>query len=263
MNKVLFVLLFVFSLQSYQAQDQDSISNVEFIDSLSTEYRKGMLPVDSILKHNIVTENTAYPKTFKPNIGSRYKGQEFDYSTSKPRESFFAKLNRKLSRFLRNIFGETSIVKSAKITEAIIKLFAIVLVGFLLYIIIKYIIGKDGNFLFGKKNNKVIIKEEELHENIHEINFSESILAFEKAGDYRSAIRYQFLYILKKMSDKKLINWNPEKTNKDYVKELKAVDLQSDFSNLSYIFDYVWYGEFSINEESYNKFKIQYQSFKL
>ena len=82
------------------------------------------------------------------------------------------------------------------------------------------------------------------------------------AGDYRSAVRYQFLFILKKLSDKKLINWNPEKTNKDYAAELKAPHLKNDFSNLSYIFDYVWYGEFSIEEQSYQKFKNKYQAFK-
>ncbi|MEI7487385.1 MAG: hypothetical protein WCJ72_08235 [Chryseobacterium sp.] len=54
--------------------------------------------------------------------------------------------------------------------------------------------------------------------------------------------------MLKKLSDKKSINWNPEKTNKDYVTELKVPNLKNEFSNLSYIFEYVWYGEFSIDE---------------
>jgi hypothetical protein len=51
-----------------------------------------MLRADSVLMKNPVSENTAYPKTFKENIPSRYKGNEFDYSVSKPRESFFQKL---------------------------------------------------------------------------------------------------------------------------------------------------------------------------
>lgn len=113
-----------------------------------------------------------------------------------------------------------------------------------------------------KKNKKINLNEEELHENIHEINFPETITRFELQGDYRSAVRYQFLFILKKLSDKKLINWNPEKTNKDYTAELKASQLKNDFSDLAYIFDYVWYGEFDIEEQDYQKFKNQYQGFK-
>lgn len=268
MNKFLFFILFVFSFGFSNAQDLDSTVVYDdyyeesYEDSLSTGHYKNMYPADSVLLKNPVSENTVYPKNFKENIKSRYKGEEFDYSTSKPRESFWEKLMKKVMKIIQSIFGETSLESSAQITTVIIRLFAIILVGFLLYFIVKFIIGRNGNFIFGKRNKKVVINEEELHENIHEINFPESIATFERSKDYRSAVRYQFLYILKKLSDKKLILWNPEKTNKDYVAELKAPNLKNEFSNLSYIFDYVWYGEFSIDEQSYAKFKDQYQSFK-
>ncbi|MBB6332082.1 hypothetical protein HNP24_003074 [Chryseobacterium sediminis] len=262
MNRIFFFILLFFSLGLVQAQDDNSAD--EYLgDSLyTTGHYRNMLRADSVLMKNPVSENTAYPKTFKENIPSRYKGNEFDYSVSKPRESFFQKLMRKLNQIIQGIFGETALTKSGEFTAILIRLFAIILVGFLLYFIIKYIMGKDGNFIFGKKNKKLDLNVQELHENIHEINFPESIAKFELAGDYRSAVRYQFLFALKKLSDKKLINWNPEKTNKDYATELKAPHLKNDFSNLSYIFDYVWYGEFSIEEQSYQKFKNQYQAFK-
>lgn len=262
MNKLfLFILLFL-SLGLVQAQDDNSTD--EYLgDSLyTTGHYKNMLRADSVLMKNPVSENEVYPKTFKENIPSRYKGNEFDYSVSKPRESFFQKLMRKLNQIIQSLFGETTLSKSGEFTTILIRLFAIILVSFLLYFIIKYVMGKDGNFLFGKKNKKLDLNVQELHENIHEINFPESIAKFEHAGDYRSAVRYQFLFILKKLSDKKLINWNQEKTNKDYATELKAPHLKSEFSNLSYIFDYVWYGEFSIEEQNYQKFKNQYQAFK-
>lgn len=232
-------------------------------DSLfTTGHYHNMLRADSVLAKNPISENTVYPKEFKKNVPSRYKGNEFDYSVSKPRESFWQKLLKKIDRIFRSIFGETVFEKSSQLTVALVRLFAIILVGFLLYFIIKYILGKDGSFIFGKKNKKLDLNVEELHENIHEINFPESIAKFEHAGDYRSAVRYQFLFILKKLSDKKLINWNPEKTNKDYVTELKVAHLKNEFFDLSYIFDYVWYGEFNIEEQSYQRFKNQYQAFK-
>jgi len=264
MNRFFIFLLIFLSLASSNAQEYDSIAVVEAFaeDSLSTGHYKNMYRADSVLLKDSISENRVYPKKFKENIQSRYKGNEFDYSTSKPRESFWAKLQRKILRLIQSIFGETSLESSAKITTVIIRLFAILLVGFLLYFIIKFLLGKNGSFIFGKRNKKVTINEEELHENIHEINFPESIASFERAKDYRSAVRYQFLFILKKLSDKKFILWNPEKTNKDYVAELKADHLKNEFSNLSYIFDYVWYGEFSIDEQMYLKFKELYQSFK-
>lgn len=264
MNKLLLVFfLFFLSFGSVNAQDDTETEVEEYIlDSVGEVYYKNMYPADSVLKQNPVSDNAVYPKKFKDNLPSRYKGKDFDYSTSKPRESFWQKLQRKIAQILRSIFGDTVFTKSANTTGVLLRLFAIILVGFLLYFIVKYLIGKDGNFIFGKKNKKVVINEEELHENIHEINFPESIAQFERSGDYRSAIRYQFLFILKKLSDKKRINWNPEKTNKDYIAELKQGPLKDEFFNLSYIFDYVWYGEFNIDEQTYQKFKNQYQSFK-
>lgn len=264
MNKIFFFLLIFFSFEFYYAQNDPQPTVVEeyIEDSLNTGHYKNMYRADSVLLKNPVSENTVYPKKFKENIQSRYKGNEFDYTTVKPKESFWQKLLRKVGQILQSIFGDTVFSKSGNIAGILIRIFGIVLVGFLLYFIVKYLIGKDGNFIFGKKNRKVIIKDEELYENIHEINFPESIATFERAGDYRSAVRYQFLFVLKKLSDKKSINWNPEKTNKDYVAELKTPHLKNNFSNLSYIFEYVWYGEFSIDEQNYQKFKTQYQAFK-
>ncbi|MDC8106488.1 DUF4129 domain-containing protein [Chryseobacterium sp. PTM-20240506] len=263
MNKIIFFLLIFFSTGFVYAQDDIELPPEAYVeDSLSTGHYKNMYRADSVLMEHPVSENTIYPKKFRENLKSRYKGNEFDYTTIKPRESFWQKLQRKIARILEGIFGEDTFGTSAKVTTIVMRLFAIVLIGFLLYFIVRYLISKDGNFFFGKKNKKVNINEEELHENIHEINFPESIAKFEVTGDYRSAVRYQFLYVLKKLSDKKLIIWNPEKTNKDYAAELKAEYLKKEFSNLSYIFDYVWYGEFSITEQDYLKFKNQYQTFK-
>ncbi|WP_185288859.1 DUF4129 domain-containing protein [Chryseobacterium lactis] len=262
MNKILFFILFFLTLGLVQAQDDGPIGD-DLIDSLyTTGHYRNMLRADSVLMKTPVSENTVYPKQFKENIPSRYKGNEFDYSVSKPRESFGQKLMRKIEQLIRSIFGETAFTKSAEFTVLLIRLFAIILVGFLLYFIIKYILGKDGTFIFGKKNKKLNLNVKELHENIHEINFPESIAKFELSQDYRSAVRYQFLFILKKLSDKKLISWNPEKTNKDYAAELKAAHLKNEFFDLSYIFDNVWYGEFNIEEQSYQKFKNKYQAFK-
>ncbi|SMP19296.1 DUF4129 domain-containing protein [Chryseobacterium profundimaris] len=264
MNKLFIFLLIFLAVGSVYAQNEDDPATTAevYVDSISTSHYKNMYRADSVLIKKPVTENTVYPKKFKENVPSRYKGEDFDYTTTKPRMSVWEKLMKKIVEILNSIFGETVFTNSSKIAGVLVRLFAIILVGFLLYFIIKYLIGKDGGFFFGKKNKKVDLRDEELHENIHEINFPESILKFEKSGDFRSAVRYQFLFVLKKLSDKKLIVWNPEKTNKDYVAELKALHLKEEFFQLSYIFDYVWYGEFSISEESYLKFKTQYQSFK-
>ena len=121
--------------------------------------------------------------------------------------------------------------------------------------------SKDGNFLFAKRNRKINITSNDIEENIHEINFPESIRKFENEKNYRSAIRYHFLFSLKKMADKNLINWNPEKTNRDYLKELKNENLREDFRRIIYIYDYIWYGEFDAQDSDYQNYKSYFNKF--
>ena len=165
---------------------------------------------------------------------------------------------------METIFGEMDPVKSIQITELVLRILAIIIAGFVLYFLLRFLMGENGNLFFGKKNKKIGIKTSDLHENIHEINFPETIAKFEREKDYRSAIRYQFLFVLKKLTDKKIISWNPEKTNKDYVVELKIENetLNRQFSELVYIFDNVWYGEFEINQDSYQNFKQKFTEIK-
>lgn len=260
----LIIILSIFSLTNpATAQDYDSayveIDSVEQMVSDESPF-DGMVASDSLLKERPQTENEVYSRKFKEDIPSRYKDEEFNYETIKPRESFWDRLMRKVDRFLNSIFGN-NLNSSFSLGKILLRIFVIILAGFIIYFLIRFLIGKNIGF-FGKKNSTIDIKDEDLHENIHEINFSDTIAKFENSAEYRLAIRYQFLLILKKLSDKKIISWNPEKTNKDYSYEIKDENLKNKFSDLALIFDYIWYGEFGVDHNSYLKFKEQFQSFK-
>lgn len=215
---------------------------------------------DSILTR-AKTDNVIYTKNFDDNFSSKYKNAEFDYTTIKPQESLWEKIKRRFAKILESIFGNIDPLKSSEYTEIILRIFGVIIIGFVLYFLNKFLLNKNGNFFFAKKNQK-IISNQDLHENIHEINFTQTIENFERQKDFRSAVRYQFLNTLKKLADKKLILWNPEKTNQDYLVELKSAELKADFENLAYIFDYVWYGEFDISENNYTHFQQKFLNFK-
>lgn len=92
-----------------------------------------------------------------------------------------------------------------------------------------------------------------IDENIHEMDFEALIQQAVDQKDYRRGTRLVFLYALKMLSDAHHISWEQGKTNHDYVAELKAIELKSGFSELSYYFEYAWYGNFSINRETFGK----------
>lgn len=267
---IFFSLFFsVLALAQYEDSlyiEEDSVYVVEKDDEYVVEAVAehnpfdGMVASDSLLKKRPQTENTVYSRKFKDNIPSRYNDEEFNYETIKPRESFWDRLLRKIARFLNSLFG-TEVNSSFSLGKILLRVFVIILAGFIIYFLIKFLIGRNIGF-FGKKNSSIDIKDEDLNENIHEINFSATIAKFENSAEYRLAVRYQFLSILKTLSDKKIIAWNPEKTNKDYGYEIKDENLRKKFSDLTLIFDYIWYGEFGVDHKSYLKFKEQFQSFK-
>ncbi|MBA3663350.1 MAG: hypothetical protein H0W61_03965 [Bacteroidetes bacterium] len=89
-------------------------------------------------------------------------------------------------------------------------------------------------------------------EDLDSINFDQKISDAVKTGDYRLAIRWHYLKTLYIFDKRELITFAPFKTNIDYGNELKGGNDHKDFVKLSRIYDYVWYGQFNLNEANYN-----------
>jgi Domain of unknown function (DUF4129) len=80
-------------------------------------------------------------------------------------------------------------------------------------------------------------------------------------GNFRQAVRYQYLRTLHALADKGLVELAPDKTNYQYVSELRNHDLQQPFSALTLNYEYVWYGEFNIDREIYQKIEPGFTGF--
>jgi hypothetical protein len=91
------------------------------------------------------------------------------------------------------------------------------------------------------------------HENIHEMDFEKLIQEAVNKNEFRAATRLVFLHALKLLSDKHLIDFSPGKTNHDYVEELKPGELKSGLNELSFYFDYAWYGNFDVTQSQFQK----------
>ncbi|MFP4543519.1 MAG: DUF4129 domain-containing protein [Candidatus Kapaibacterium sp.] len=69
--------------------------------------------------------------------------------------------------------------------------------------------------------------------------------------NYREAVRYRFLIVLKQLNQDGHIEWMPDKTNTEYLKEIKDPALKDSFGKICYVFEHVWYGGFSVSGEIY------------
>lgn len=68
---------------------------------------------------------------------------------------------------------------------------------------------------------------------------------------FRYAVRLLYLRSLRQLSEAGRIQWKQDKTNYDYLRELDDQALRGVFGDLTYIFEYIWYGEFPIDQSHF------------
>ena len=73
------------------------------------------------------------------------------------------------------------------------------------------------------------------------------------SGDYRGAIRIYYLFILKDLSEKNWINWEREKTNMHYLREMSGKTEFDDFNKSISYFEVIWYGKREIDQNQFRK----------
>ncbi|GAA4330780.1 hypothetical protein GCM10023149_36200 [Mucilaginibacter gynuensis] len=139
--------------------------------------------------------------------------------------------------------------------------FLIIAIAGLLFVILK-LVGIDITGVFGIGPKKASVPYHETLENIHEIDFDAEIELAVTQGNYRLAVRLLYLKCLKQLSDKNLIDWQIDKTNTAYFYELQDADKQQAFGSLTRRFEYVWYGNFIIDEPAYKDINVLFQQFK-
>lgn len=93
-------------------------------------------------------------------------------------------------------------------------------------------------------DDEKIIEEEDIPNLIHKAK---------DARNYRLAVRYYYLLLLKNLRDQEWIDYQFEKTNEDYAQEISSKNLSADFSSISHIYDFLWYGDFSLEQQDFNK----------
>jgi hypothetical protein len=123
--------------------------------------------------------------------------------------------------------------------------------------LIKFLLQNPVSSVF-KTEDKAIDGFSYVEANIEQVDFDKLINKSLKEHNYRLATRYMYLKSLKSLATKKTIEWHFDKTNSDYLNEIKDSNIKALFKRVSYIYDYVWYGEFPIDEASFNKNKADF-----
>lgn len=132
-------------------------------------------------------------------------------------------------------------------------------IAVLLFVIYRLFLSEAGLFAAPTRNKSLTIAEEEVtDEGYLERQLKEAI----RAANYRLAIRYLYLQSLSKLADKGWLELSPDKTNYQYVRELKKPLLKNDFARITLHYEYAWYGDFQIEADLFQPVKNDFDQFQ-
>lgn len=232
MQKIFFIFSFlVLGLPSLLGQQ----------DSTAVQYDTARLDVQKINKEDIST----------------YKNDpKFDYEIVDTNPTWWNDFKTWVGNLFERLFEWVfGVEEAAGMLAAFLRIIPYLLLALLLFLLIRFFLNVNASAPNSTYQNEAFVG---LSEEEHIIKNEDIQALIQKAladKNYRLAVRYSYLYSLQLMSDKELIDWQMQKTNHDYLAEIKTPDLQTSFSKITRIYDYIWYGDFDIDEAKYLKAK--------
>lgn len=194
----------------------------------------------------------------KENIEDYKNDPDFNYTEIEPEDTWLSRLNRKLSEIWNSFIkwitgGQEATGIWAFLLGVLPYLFIAGLLALLVWVFFKI----DNARAIINPNHKGVFMgdDEEIIKNQDIQSFIDKAL---KDKNYRLAVRYYYLFTLQQLSGKELIDWQAQKTNHEYIYEIKNNDLRSQFGKLTDVYDYIWYGNFEVDEIAFAKAQLAF-----
>lgn len=99
-------------------------------------------------------------------------------------------------------------------------------------------------------------------EDIRGMDFADLIRMAEQQGDLRRAIRLHYLWVLRRLFDQGILDWSPEHTDRDYIRQINDPELHARFAQAVLVFQWVWYGHAEIAAADYDELRIPFIRFE-
>ncbi|MFV8226074.1 DUF4129 domain-containing protein [Christiangramia aquimixticola] len=194
------------------------------------------------------------PLTFDRNKLEEYKSrEEFQYLQIEEKANWWTRfkswLNHKYNQLLSWIFGE---YEAKGFLAMLISILPFLLILGLLILIIWLFSKLDpgGKILQKPAAMEVFLSDEE--ELIKNEDLDSLIKNAVKNQNYRLAVRYHYLKELRRLDELNIIEYQYQKTNKEYVLEIVDLELRNLFLDITKLYEFIWYGNFRVSEGDYH-----------
>lgn len=233
--RIIILILFVFFFFSESnAQDTPVVASEQPVVVYDRNSKVSPLPLD------------------KATIEDFKKDSDFDYFEEEASETIIEKLMRWLSEvwhsFWNWLLGDYEAI--GFLSFIISALPYLIVAGIIFFVIWLFFKLNPGARIFKSKEKPEVFftKEEEI---IKSKNIQELIKKALERKDYRLAVRYYYLLVLKKLTNAEIIVYEFDKTNSEYVAEITSDSISSQFGKVTLLYDYIWYGSFSVTETDF------------
>lgn len=226
-----------------------------FLSVLIFNTGKAEVYSDSLMNNKMLDTSKVEVRTPSETTLNKYRNdKDFIYDSARAPLNFWDKIILWINNRIKELFTSRGFPVFIRYFLYLIAVVAIILVIFVL-------LKSNLRGIFYGKQKESKTKFNIVEEDINKVDFEKRINDAVNNKDYKLAVRLYYLKMLKKLSDKKLIDWQINKTNSIYVKEVKKADLHNNFEKLTSIFEWIWYGEFPIDEANFVKVKDIFTEF--
>ena len=223
---LLFLMVFCHQAKSDTLQFQSAYNDTDQLLQNRKQLRPGLNKAtwEKLRKQLDFSEDTAAPQT--------------DTSTVQPKQ--------------------TSISSSSGRLKYVWYILTVVLIIVVLVILWPYFKSKNV-----AQRSEFMIDEQELDEEaLRQVKLTAPLESALNDGNYKLAFRIKYLEVLQLLIIRNLIDYRKERTNTDYLLQLKTTPIYESFRQLTLSFDEVWYGDVIIDKTAYEAFSEVFDKVK-
>lgn len=135
----------------------------------------------------------------------------------------------------------------------------LLIIGLIAFLIYK-LIGSDLELESKKVKRKDQFGVEDLEKHLHDVDLSGFLKEAVANENYRLAIRIHYLILLRYLSEADLIQWTIDKTNREYMYEMRPTQYSQAFRRLTRVFEQTWYGDFPVSATMYHAVEEEFNT---
>lgn len=222
------------------------------VDSPDLDMIDGLLA--SLLDAHQVFPSDIFTSADIDSLHSILARPEFQWAASKPNPitEWFQKIITEINRLLNKILGGAYNALNSDVTSVIMVILLIIVFIFVFRTLII-------DFSREAKLNGENASDEPL---TSEAAFAKA-QELSRGGDFRSAVRYLYLSALLIMDERGVMRYDRSKTNREYLRSVSnSPELSKPLEEVIEVFDNVWYGYHSLEEETFKHYSDRVEELK-